>query len=100
MATTSQQMRRRQAVQPAVSVGVAGKRPVLSRHQVWARLRTSGVFWYLLLAFGLPWSLWIPLCLLDTSSSSLIYQVGVLDASFAPAVVAIIVRHWITHDRG
>lgn len=88
MATVLGQVPRQPLPQPSVS----------SRARVPTRSRTRGVFWYLLIAFGLPWSLWLPLGLLGASSSSLIYQVGVLDASFAPAVAAIIVRRWITRE--
>lgn len=57
-----------------------------------------GVAVYLVLAFGLAWTLWeIPLRLGVPLRSGL-FQVVALVGAFAPAMAAIIVRKWVTRE--
>jgi membrane protease YdiL (CAAX protease family) len=60
--------------------------------------KTKGVVSYLLITFGMAWILWeIPLRL-GVSTRSPLFQLAVLPGAFAPAVAAVIVRKWITHE--
>lgn len=60
--------------------------------------KTKGVINYLLIAFGMAWILWeIPLRL-GVSTQSPLFQLAMLPGAFAPAVAAVIVRKWITHE--
>ncbi len=60
--------------------------------------KNRGIIAYLLIAFGVTWATWIPIWLLGIPPSSEIFNMGVMVAAFAPALAAIIVRLWVTHE--
>ncbi len=53
---------------------------------------------FLVLAFGISWSLWIPVGILGIDPSSGVAQAALIAGSFGPAVAAILVRGWITRE--
>jgi len=58
----------------------------------------KGIVAYLLITFGLAWTLWeIPLRL-GMSASSPLFQLAALPGAFAPAVAAVVVRKWVTRE--
>ena len=60
--------------------------------------KTKGIVWYLLIAFGLAWSSWELAIRLGISVLSWQFTVCAIPGAFAPAVAAVIVRKWITHE--
>jgi uncharacterized protein len=62
--------------------------------------KTKGILVYLLITFGGAWTVWILLWLLGISASrtSLQSQLLSLLAEYAPAIAALIVRRWMTHE--
>ncbi len=59
---------------------------------------TRGVVAFLVLVFGIAWSVWeIPLRL-GVPLNSTLFQVLVVPGAFAPAIAAILVRKWITRE--
>jgi membrane protease YdiL (CAAX protease family) len=60
--------------------------------------RPKGVLAYLLLAFGLAWVAWEIPARRGISPWNPLFQVFALPGAFAPAVAAIIVRRWVTHE--
>jgi membrane protease YdiL (CAAX protease family) len=60
--------------------------------------KTRGIASYLLLAFGMAWILWEIPIRLGVSPRSPLFQLAALPGGFAPAIAAIIVRKWITHE--
>jgi uncharacterized protein len=57
-----------------------------------------GVFWYLLLTFGIAWGAWQVGIDAGVSVVSAEFQLYALPGAFAPAIAAIIVRKWITRE--
>ena len=58
----------------------------------------KGVVAFLLIAFGLAWTLWeIPLQL-GLSTGNPLFQLAVLPGALAPAIAAVIVRKWVTRE--
>jgi membrane protease YdiL (CAAX protease family) len=61
-------------------------------------IKTKGIFYYLLIAFGLAWVCWeIPLRL-GLSLTSPFAQLAILPGAFAPAIASLVVRKWVTHE--
>ena len=60
--------------------------------------RTKGIVIFLLLAFGIAWISWEIPIRLGLSLHSPFFQLAALPGAFAPAIAAIIVRRWITHE--
>jgi membrane protease YdiL (CAAX protease family) len=60
--------------------------------------RTRGIASYLFLAFGMAWILWEIPIQLGVSPRDPLFQLAALPGGFAPAIAAIIVRKWITHE--
>jgi membrane protease YdiL (CAAX protease family) len=58
----------------------------------------KGVISFLLLAFGLAWISWEIPIRLGVLPHNPLFQVAALPGGFAPAIAAIIVRRWITHE--
>ena len=53
---------------------------------------------YLVIAFGMAWAFWcIPLAF-GLRLGSPFYMLVLLPGAFAPAVAAIVVRKWVTHE--
>lgn len=59
---------------------------------------TKGILAYLLIAFGMAWTLWEIPIRKGISASSPLFQFVLLPGAFAPAVACIVVRKWITHE--
>ena len=58
----------------------------------------KGVVAFLLIAFGLAWSLWeIPLEL-GLSAGNPLFQFAILPGALAPAVAAVNIRKWVTRE--
>jgi len=60
--------------------------------------RSWGVFWYLLLCFGIAWGSWQIGINAGLSVMSPAFQLYLLPGAFAPAIAAILVRKWITRE--
>jgi membrane protease YdiL (CAAX protease family) len=60
--------------------------------------KAKGIVSYLLLAFGMAWILWEIPIRLGVSPRDALFQLVALPGGFAPAIAAIIVRKWITHE--
>ena len=58
----------------------------------------KGVVAYLLLSFGIAWTLWELAIRLGTSPGSPLFQLAILPGAFAPAIAALIVRAWVTRE--
>lgn len=58
----------------------------------------KGVTAYLLITFGLTWTLWEGAIRLGVSVNSPFFQLAMLPGAFAPATAALIVRKWITRE--
>jgi membrane protease YdiL (CAAX protease family) len=58
--------------------------------------RGRGIVAYLVICFGLAWTLWtIPLL---TAADGPLFQFTILPGAFAPAVAAFVVRRWVTGE--
>lgn len=57
-----------------------------------------GVVAYLLLSFGMAWTLWEAAFRLGLGPASPYFQLAILPGAFAPAVAALMVRAWVTHE--
>lgn len=60
--------------------------------------KTKGIVAYILIAFVMAWVLWEIPIRLGFSTSSVFFQFVALPGAFSPAIAAIIVRKWITHE--
>src|SRR5262249_31435229 len=60
--------------------------------------RVEGIMAFLLITFGVTWSVWGVACLLGLLDSSVSGQIIVAVGAFAPALAAFIVRKWITRE--
>lgn len=58
------------------------------------RSTTRGIIAYLLIAFGLAWTVWITLGALGIPASNPLFLIGV----FAPALATVVVRRWVTRE--
>jgi len=58
----------------------------------------KGVIAYLLITFGLAWTLWEVVIRLGISAGSVLFQVAMLPGAFAPAIATLVVRKWITRE--
>ena len=58
----------------------------------------KGVVAYLLLSFGIAWTLWEMAIRLGISPGSPLFQLAILPGAFAPAIAALIVRAWVTRE--
>ena len=56
----------------------------------------KGVLAYLVLTFGISWTLWEAAFRLGLGPESPFFQLAILPGAFAPAVAALIVRAWVT----
>ncbi len=54
---------------------------------------------YLLLSFGLAWSLWEVAFRYGLGRAVPLFQLAILSGAFAPAIAAMIVRAWVTRER-
>jgi membrane protease YdiL (CAAX protease family) len=59
---------------------------------------TKGVSSFLLLAFGIAWISWEIPIRLGLSPQNPLFQLAALPGGFAPAIAAVVVRRWITHE--
>lgn len=59
---------------------------------------TKGVAVYLLISFGLAWLTWGLAWALNIRATDLVFQAVSLPAAFAPAIAAVVVRRWVTHE--
>jgi len=59
---------------------------------------SKGVVAYLLLTFGISWTLWEAVIRLGLGPPSPFFQLAILPGAFAPAVAALIVRAWVTGE--
>jgi membrane protease YdiL (CAAX protease family) len=59
---------------------------------------TKGILAYLVIAFAGAWIIWGIAWLLKVPATSPGFQLAVLPGGFAPALAAVIVRRWITHE--
>ena len=59
---------------------------------------TKGIVVFLLIAFGLAWGLWGILFSLNITPRDPRFQLWGTFPGFAPALAAIIVRRWVTHE--
>jgi uncharacterized protein len=60
--------------------------------------KPRGIISYLAIAFGMAWLLWeIPLRLGNFEGTAM-FQLIIVPGAFAPAIAAIVVRKWITHE--
>jgi membrane protease YdiL (CAAX protease family) len=74
--------------------------PLKSKRIYWSKtsVKTRGIFFYLLITFGLAWVIWgIPL-LFGASVKSSIFSTIFTIGAFAPAEAATFVRAWTTHE--
>ena len=60
--------------------------------------RSWGMFWFLLISFGLAWGSWQIGIHAGLSVTSPEFTLYLLPGAFAPAIAAIIVRKWITRE--
>jgi membrane protease YdiL (CAAX protease family) len=60
--------------------------------------KTKGIVAYIVIAFVMAWALWEIPIRLGFSTNSEFFQFVVLPGAFSPAIAAIIVRKWITHE--
>ena len=60
--------------------------------------RTKGIVWYLIITFGVAWSSWELAIRLGVSVLSWQFTICAIPGAFAPAIAAVIVRKWITHE--
>lgn len=61
-------------------------------------VRTKGVVWFLVIAFGLAWIAWEAAIRSGVSVLSWQFQLFALPGAFAPAVASFVVRKWITRE--
>ncbi len=59
---------------------------------------TRGVVAYLLITFAMAWSLWCIPLLFRMTLRSPFYFLFLLPGAFSPAIAAVVVRRWITHE--
>jgi membrane protease YdiL (CAAX protease family) len=57
-----------------------------------------GLTWFILLSFGLAWTIWELAIRSGVSVLSLQFQPYALAGGFAPAIAAVIVRQWVTGE--
>jgi membrane protease YdiL (CAAX protease family) len=60
--------------------------------------KTRGIASFLLLAFGIAWITWEIPIQLGVSPHNPLFQLAVLPGGFGPAIAAIVVRRWVTHE--
>ncbi|MGC9523001.1 MAG: CPBP family intramembrane glutamic endopeptidase [Anaerolineae bacterium] len=60
--------------------------------------RVKGVISYLLISFGVAWTIWEVAIRLGLSPRAPLFQLAALPGAFAPAVAAFVVRKWITRE--
>lgn len=60
--------------------------------------KTKGIVAYILIVFIMAWALWEIAIRLGISITSPFFQFVALPGAFTPAIAAIIVRKWITHE--
>jgi len=65
---------------------------------VWRVTNRKGVTAYLLITFGLTWTLWEGAVRLGVSVNSPFFQLAILPGAFVPGTVAFVVRRWITRE--
>ena len=58
----------------------------------------KGVIAYLLITFGMTWTLWEGAIRLGVSVNGPFFQLAMLPGAFAPATTALVVRKWITRE--
>jgi membrane protease YdiL (CAAX protease family) len=58
----------------------------------------KGVTWFLIIAFGLAWTVWELTIRSGVSVLSWQFQLFAVPGAFAPAIATIIVRRWITRE--
>lgn len=58
----------------------------------------KGVAAYLLITFGMSWTLWEGAIRLGVSVNSPFFQLAMLPGAFAPATAAFVVRKWVTRE--
>lgn len=58
----------------------------------------KGFIAYLLITFGMTWTLWEGAIRLGVSVNSPFFQLAMLPGAFAPAAAALVVRKWITRE--
>jgi membrane protease YdiL (CAAX protease family) len=60
--------------------------------------RGKGIVAFLVITFGVTWSVWAVAWLLGLLNSSVSGQIIVAAGAFAPALATFIVRRWVTHE--
>jgi membrane protease YdiL (CAAX protease family) len=83
--------------------GIAGTLDIGDETKVWrgdwkVGNATKGVISFLLLAFGIAWISWEIPIRLGVSPQNPLFQLVALPGGFAPAIAAVVVRRWITHE--
>jgi hypothetical protein len=61
-------------------------------------MRPKGIATFLVLAFGIAWTLWIIPVVLWVSVQSGAFRFAVFVGAFAPAIACFIVRKWVTGE--
>ncbi len=69
-----------------------------ARNMIAASRTTRGIVAYLLIAFGLAWTVWIPLWLAGVSGNSDLFNTGMLIGLLGLPVAAFVVRQWVTRE--
>ncbi|MCY4624140.1 MAG: CPBP family intramembrane metalloprotease [Chloroflexi bacterium] len=59
---------------------------------------TKGVVAFVLLAYGLAWTLWEAVLLLGLPADNPVFQLAILPGAMAPAAAAVVVRKWVTRE--
>ncbi len=61
-------------------------------------IKTKGILAYLVIAFGVAWTIWEIPAQKELSFDNPVFQVMILVGSFGPAIACIVVRKWITRE--
>ncbi len=69
-----------------------------TKNMIAASSTTRGVFAYLLIAFGVAWTVWIPLWLAGVPGSSDLFNTGMLIGLLGLPIAAFVVRRWVTRE--